>query len=229
MRRQPLNRDDFVGWLRREGRSRYHDKHPFHVRMHAGQLSREELQRWVENRFCYQSRIPVKDALILSKSRDPAFRRMWLRRIVDHDGEREGEGGIAMWLRLAEAVGLDRGGVEREERVLPGVRFACDAYLALVRESALVEAVAASLTEFFSPDLMAARIEAWERHYAWIDPSKLDYFRSRVKRARQDSTEALAYVTEHATSYEMQAKCVAALIRKTEILWHLLDCVERDA
>jgi len=132
-----------------------------------------------------------------------------------------------MWLRLAEAVGLDPCEVEREARVLPGVRFACDAYVSLVRDATLLEAVAASLTEFFSPDLMAARIEAWERHYRWIDPAKLDYFRARVTRARQDSTEAISYVVEHATTYELQERCVAALVRKTEILWHLLDCVER--
>ena len=110
--------------------------------------------------------------------------------------------------------------------MLPGVRFACDAYVEFVRERSLVEAVAASLTEFFAPDLMSQRIAAWEAHYAWVDGSMLEYFRSRVPRARRDSKEAIAYVVEHAKTYEDQEHCVAALIRKTEILWHLLDCVQ---
>ena len=121
--------DAFVERLRAEGARRYHDRHPFHVRMHAGALDRDELQRWVRNRFYYQTRIPIKDALILSKSEDVAFRRMWIHRIVDHDGERDGEGGIEQWLRLAEGVGLARAEVASLEHVLPAVRFACDAYV----------------------------------------------------------------------------------------------------
>lgn len=223
----PLDRDAFVARLREEGERRYHDLHDFHVRMHAGALSRRQLQAWVENRFYYQTRIPIKDAIILSKSEDPAFRRMWMRRIVDHDGREEGEGGIAKWLRLARGVGLDVGEVAALTHVLPGVRFACDAYVSLVRERPLVEAVASSLTEFFSPDIMARRVAAWEEHYPWVDPGTLAYFRERVPRARVDSREAIDFVLEHATSREAQERCVEALIRKTEILWALLDAVDR--
>jgi pyrroloquinoline-quinone synthase len=223
----PLSRDEFVEWLRREGASRYHDQHPVHVRMHEGQLSQIQLQQWVLNRYYYQTRIPIKDAIILSKSEDPAFRRAWIRRIHDHDGDKPGEGGLALWLRLAEGVGLPRDEVESLRSVLPGVKFACDAYVTLVRERSLVEAVASSLTEFFAPDLMSRRILAWEKHYPWVSSDMLAYFRSRVPRARVDSEEALAFVVEHATSFELQERCVAALIRKTEILWHLLDCVEK--
>jgi pyrroloquinoline-quinone synthase len=220
-----LPREDFVEWLQREGRERYHDHHPFHVRMHQGQLSKRSLQLWVQNRFYYQTRIPIKDAIILSKSEDPSFRRAWIRRIADHDGTREGEGGLELWLRLAEGVGLSRAGVQSLEQVLPGVRFACDAYVTFVREHSLLEAVAASLTEFFAPDLMTRRIAAWEQHYGWLEPSAIDYFRSRVPRATADSKEAIEFVVQQATTYELQARCVAALVRKTEILWHLLDCV----
>jgi pyrroloquinoline-quinone synthase len=194
--------------------------------MHEGALSREEIQAWVRNRFYYQTRIPIKDAIIVSKSEDPEFRRMWLRRIRDHDGEREGEGGLELWLRLADGVGLDREEVRRCRLVLPGVRFACDGYVELVRNRSLVEAVASSLTEFFAPDLMSKRILAWERHYPWVRPELLEYFRTRVPRARRDSQEALEFVVAHATTHELQELSVAALVRKTEILWHLLDCVE---
>jgi len=194
--------------------------------MHAGHLDRMELRRWVANRWYYQTRIPVKDALIVAKSEDPAFRRMWLRRIVDQDGAAAGEGGLADWLRLAEGVGLARESVAAGEHVLPGVRFACDAYVELVRNASLVEAVAASLTEWFAPRLLADRAEAWARHYPWVPAEALAYFRGRVPRAGRDAEDAVAFVLHHAETRETQDRCVAALIRKTEILWHLLDCVE---
>ena len=220
-----LPREEFVEWLRREGAARYHDHHPFHVRMHRGELSQASLQLWVRNRFYYQTRIPIKDALIVSKSEDAAFRRAWIRRVHDHDGERAGEGGLELWLRLAEGVGLSRESVSDLSLVLPGVRFACDAYVTFVREKSLLEAVASSLTEFFAPDLMTKRIDAWEKHYTWLETSAIDYFRSRVPRARRDSEEAIEFVVQQASTLELQQKCVAALVRKTEILWHLLDCV----
>jgi len=223
LNREPLSREAFVARLREEGAKRYHDHHEFHQRMHAGELSRRELQGWVLNRYYYQTRVPIKDAVILSKSDDPAFRRLWIHRIVDHDGARAGEGGLALWLRLAEGVGLDRAEVASCARVAPAVRFACDAYVTLVRERSLLEAVASSLTEFFAPDLMSRRIAAWERHYPWVDAGTLAYFESRVTRARADAHEAIDYVTAHAHAREAQEACVRALIAKTEILWAMLD------
>ena len=217
--------DVFVERLRGEGASRYHSKHPFNLRMHAGELAKEELQRWVLNRFYYQTRIPIKDAIIVSKSEDPAFRRAWIRRIGDHDGTRESEGGLAEWLLLARAVGLDEEEVRSCRRVLPAVRYACDAYVTLVRERSLVEAVASSLTEYFAPDIMRTRVAAWEKHYPWVDAQALAYFRARVPRATRDAEEALAFVKEHATAAEVQDACVRALIEKCRILWALLDAV----
>ena len=219
----PLAPDRFVAWLREEGDRRYHAHHPFNRRMHDGTLDADDLRRWVLNRYYYQTRIPVKDALILSKAEDPAFRRWWIRRLHDHDDE---DAGLALWLRLAEAVGCDVDEVRSCRAVLPGVRFACDAYVTLVRDATLVEAVASSLTECFAPDLMSDRIAAWERHYPWVRPEALAYFRNRVPRARRDGEEALAFVAREASTYDLQARCVAALVRKTEILWALLDAVE---
>jgi pyrroloquinoline-quinone synthase len=221
--------DAFVERLRSEGAARYHDKHPFNVRMHAGGLSKEELQRWVINRFYYQTRIPVKDALLLSKSDDPAFRRAWIRRIGDHDGTKEGEGGLAEWLLLSRAVGLDEGEVRSCARVLPGVRYACDWYFALVRDRTLLEAVASSLTEHFAPDIIRTRVAAWEKHYPWIDAAALAYFRSRVPRATRDAQEALAFVVEHAKTREQQEACVRALVDKCRILWAMLDTIAEAA
>jgi pyrroloquinoline-quinone synthase len=212
--------------LRREGLQRYHHEHPFHVLMHDGKLTAHQLQQWVLNRYYYQTRIPIKDALILSKSEDPAFRRMWARRLHDQDGQEQAAGGLALWRRLAHAVGIAESALQdTASLVLPGVRFACDAYVALVRDATLVEAVAASLTELFAPTLMSARIAAWERHYPWVDPDGLAYFRSRLSQASDDSREALAFVIARAVSAEVQDRCVAALVRKTEILWHILDCL----
>ncbi|MDB4941711.1 MAG: Pyrroloquinoline-quinone synthase [Labilithrix sp.] len=220
-----LDADAFVARLRAEGEQRYHDRHPFHIAMHAGQLSREQIQAWVRNRFYYQTRIPIKDAIILSKSEDPAFRRVWIHRITDHDGAAEGQGGIEQWLKLAVGVGLDVGEVKSLRGVLPGVRFACDAYVQLVRERPLVEAVASSLTEFFSPDIMARRIVAWETHYPWVAAETLAYFRGRVDRAKVDSREAIDFVLANATTREQQERCVDALVTKTQILWGLLDAL----
>jgi len=222
----PLSSQQFVDRLRDEGARRYHDAHPFHQRMHEGLLTREELQAWVLNRYYYQTRIPIKDALIVAKSDSPEFRRSWLRRIQDHDGTQPDEGGLSQWLKLAESVGLDRTKVASCTEVLPGVRFACDGYVQLVRESSLVGAGASSLTEFFAPDLMSKRIVAWETHYPWVAASGLEYFRTRVTRARRDSEQAVAFVVAHARTRETQEACVTALIRKTEVLWHLLDCVQ---
>ena len=187
--RPTLDREAFIARLRAEGELRYHDRHPFHIRMHAGGLSKPQIQGWVINRYYYQTRIPIKDALILSKSEDPAFRRVWIHRLVDHDGTVEGEGGLALWLTLAEGVGLDRAEVAGLSRVLPAVRFACDAYVQLVRERSLVEAVASSLTELFAPNIMERRLAAWAEHYAWIDPAVQGYFRGRVTRGRGDAVE----------------------------------------
>ena len=212
--------------LWRLGMQRYHHEHPFHVLMHEGQLTQTQLQQWVLNRYYYQTRIPIKDALILSKSEDPVFRRMWVRRLHDQDGDEQTVGGLALWWRLAHAVGISESTLQNMPSVvLPGVRFACDAYVALVREASLLEAVAASLTELFAPALMSARIAAWVRHYPWVDPDGLAYFRARVSQASHDSQEALAFVLSRAVTAEDQDRCVAALLRKTEILWHILDCL----
>ncbi|MDN5941836.1 MAG: pyrroloquinoline-quinone synthase PqqC [Nitrospira sp.] len=221
--RGPLSQEAFVEWLTRAGSARYHDRHPFHQLMHEGNLTKTQLQQWVLNRYYYQTRIPIKDALILSKSEDPNFRRTWLLRIQDHDGLQEDEGGLMSWLELARGVGLDVEEVRSFRSVLPGVRLACDGYVQFVRDSALLEAVASSLTELFAPTLMARRLEAWKYHYPWVRAEALEYFQRRIIRAGIDSKQAVEFVVQHALTYEMQKRCVDALIKKTDILWYLLD------
>jgi pyrroloquinoline-quinone synthase len=226
--RGPLSRDAFVEWLTREGTARYHDHHPFHLLMHDGKLTRVQLQQWVLNRYYYQTRIPIKDALIVAKSGDPVFRRTWLRRIQDHDGQQEGEGGLTSWLELARGVGLDVEEVRSLRSVLPEVRVACDGYVQFVRESSLLEAVASSLTELFAPTLMTRRLEAWKQHYPWVNSESLAYFEMRISRARLDSQQAVDFVVQQAATYVLQERCVRALIKKAEILWQLLDCLYGD-
>jgi pyrroloquinoline-quinone synthase len=213
---------DLTTRLRAVGRDRYHDKHPFHIAMHAGELSKEQMRAWVLNRYYYQTRIPIKDALIVSKSEDRAFRQAWIRRIHDHD---DTGGGLDQWEKLAQGVGLDVAELRSLERVLPKVRVACDSYVTFVREKPLLEAVASSLTEFFAPDIMATRVRAWEKHYAWIDAGVLDYFRNRPAKATRDSGEALAFVLAHANTSEREDACVAALETKCGILWSMLDAI----
>jgi pyrroloquinoline-quinone synthase len=218
--------DEFVAALREQSR-RYHDQHPFHRRMNAGELEPQQIRCWVANRFAYQAAIPRKDAAILANCPDRQVRRRWIRRIHDHDGTADGEGGIEAWLRLGEAVGLGREEMEDQRHVVPGVRFAVDAYVTFARTRPWVEAVASSLTELFAPDLMAERLAAFERHYTWIDPQGLAYFRARLTQAPRDSAHALEVVTEHCRTPETQAAALAALSFKCDVLWSMLDAIDR--
>jgi pyrroloquinoline-quinone synthase len=222
----PWSLEEFVAALRAQG-SQYHDLHPFHVRMNAGELSREELQRWVGNRYYYQRSIPIKDAAILSNCPEPAIRREWIQRILDHDGTEDDGGGIESWLRLGEALGVERDALTSERLVLPGVRYAVDAYVTFCRTRPWVEAVAASLTELFGPSAIRVRLEAMERHYPWIDPAGLDYFRARLHQAPRDAQFALDVVVERCGTREQQELAVAALAFKCDLLWAQLEAIER--
>ena len=221
----PWTADELIAALRAQGAS-YHDLHPFHVRMNAGELSREELQRWVANRFYYQRSIPLKDAAILSNCPDVDVRRRWIQRIIDHDGTEEGGGGIESWLRLGEALGVGREELVSEQRVLPGVRYAVDAYVNYCRTRPWIEAVAASLTELFGPGAIKVRLEALERHYAWIDPAGLEYFRARLHQAPRDAQYALDLVVERCTIRRQQERAVEALAFKCDLLWAQLEAIE---
>ena len=218
--------ESLVAALRAQSQ-RYHDRHPFHRKMNEGALSRRQVQGWVANRFYYQENLPLKDAAILASCPHREVRRRWIRRILDHDGTVDGEGGIEAWLRLGEAVGLTRDEVQDARHVVPGVRFAVDAYVNFSRTRPWVEAVASSLTELFAPDLMAERLAAFERHYPWIDPQGLAYFRARLTQAPRDSEHALQVVLEHCRTPDEQAAAVAALSFKCDVLWSMLDAIDR--
>ena len=205
---------------------KYHHRHPFNVRLHGGQCTPAEVRRWIRNRYYYQTRIPLKDGLILTKSEDRDFRRGWIRRIHDHDGDDARAGGLELWLRLAEAAGLDREEVASLRNVLPGVRRACDAYVEFVASHDLLASVASSLTELSAGAFLGERAEAFRKHYGWIEEGGLAYFLSRTTQAPRDAQEGLAYVLAHATSPADQERAAAALLRKCEILWALLDGVE---
>ena len=218
--------EGFIGALRTQSQ-RYHSRHPFHAMMNEGRLGRRQIQGWVANRFYYQENIPRKDAAILANCPDRGVRRRWIQRILDHDGTADGEGGIEAWLRLGEAAGLTREEMWDERHIVPGVRFAVDAYITFARTRPWVEAVASSLTELFAPDLMAERLAAFERFYTWIDPAGLAYFRARLTQAPRDSEHALEVVTEHCRTPDEQARAVAALSFKNDVLWSMLDAIDR--
>jgi pyrroloquinoline-quinone synthase len=212
--------------LRRILDERYHHRHPFNLRLHGGACTPAEVRRWIRNRYYYQTRIPLKDGLILTKSEDRAFRRGWIRRIQDHDGDDARAGGLELWLRLAEAAGLDREEVAKLRNVLPGVKRACDAYVAFVASHDLLESVASSLTELSAGAYLGERAEAFRKHYGWIEEGGLAYFLARTAQAPRDAQEGLAHVLAHARTPADQERCAAALRRKCEILWALLDGVE---
>jgi len=219
-----LSLEELRAAFRNLGEQRYHHRHPFHLLMHEGGLSRGQLQAWALNRYYYQSRIPIKDAIILSRSDDPAFRRAWRKRVVDHDGDAAGQGGIQRWLKLAEATGLDPARVVRGEEVLPATRYAVNEYLNIVRNRSLLEAVASSLTELFSKDLITLRMERLREHYPWL-AGGLDYFQARLHQAPEDAHFAVQYVYEHAQTRTQQELAIAALRDKCDILWAQLDAL----
>ena len=187
---EPWTKIEFERKLRDKGRF-YHIHHPFHVAMNSGESSPEQIKGWVANRFYYQTTIPVKDAAILANCKERSVRREWVQRVLDHDGYDEEEGGIEAWLSLAEAVGLTRDEVLSEEHVLPGVRFACDAYINFARQASWQEAACSSLTELFAPEIHKKRLQSWPEHYPWIDEEGYNYFRKRLSEARRDVRHGL--------------------------------------
>jgi pyrroloquinoline-quinone synthase len=225
MNQKPRPRKTFLASLRKIGAMSYHHQHPFHLLMNSGQLGRREIQIWAANRFYYQTNIPIKDAAIMANCPLREVRRLWLHRIIDHDGAREDEGGIGAWLRLGEACGLSRGELLDHRHVIPGVRFAVDAYVNFARTRPWPEAVASSLTELFAPDLMAKRLEAFKRFYRWVDASGLDYFASRLVQAPRDSGEALKLTLDHCDTREKQLAAQRALQFKCDLLWAMLDAI----
>ena len=210
--------------LRAVGEERYHHQHPFHLLMHEGRLSRGQLQAWALNRYYYQSTIPIKDSIILSRGLDPAFRRAWRKRVIDHDGDAHSEGGIKRWLKLAEAAGLSTEQVRDGAGILPATRFAVNEYLNIVRSRSLLEAVASSLTELFSRDLISLRMDRMRQHYPWL-AGGLDYFEARLTQAPEDAKFAINYVYENAHTRLQQELAIQALRDKCDILWAQLDAL----
>lgn len=223
MTRAPLTPDGLEVALRAIGAERYHNLHPFHRLLHSGKLNRGQVRAWALNRYYYQSRIPAKDAFLTARLPTSDLRREWRRRLVDHDGDGESAGGIERWLKLAEGVGLDRGYVESTRGILPETRFAVDAYVNFVRDRTLLEAVASSLTELFSPTIIAERVSGMLANYDWITRETLAYFTPRLTQAPTDSAFALAYCKEHATTVEAQEAVLDALRFKCGVLWSQLN------
>lgn len=211
--------------LRQIGAERYHNLHPFHKLLHGGKLDRGQVQAWALNRYYYQCSIPLKDASLIGRAADPDLRREWRRRLSDHDGDAAGEGGIARWLALTDGLGLDRDYVVSTAGILPGTRFAVDAYVRFVREKSLLEAVASSLTELFSPTIISERVAGMLKGYAFVTPETLSYFNARMTQAPRDSDFALDYVKREARTPEQQEQVLAALRFKCDVLWSQLDAL----
>ncbi len=220
----PWTREEFEAQLREQERD-YHIHHPFNVLLNSGAASREQIRGWVANRFYYQINIPIKDAAILANCPDRAVRRSWVQRILDHDGYGDDPGGIESWIRLAEAVGLSREAVESLKLVLPGVRFAVDAYVNFARRAPWQEAVCSSLTELFAPEIHKQRLASWPEHYPWIDREGLQYFRSRVSLARRDVEFGLAFTLKHFDTHALQERALEILKFKLDVLWQMNDAM----
>jgi pyrroloquinoline-quinone synthase len=224
MSEAPWNREEFEARLRAQ-RAAYHIHHPFNILLNSGAASREQIRGWVANRYYYQINIPLKDAAILANCPDRAVRRNWVQRILDHDGVGDDPGGIDSWLRLAEAVGLSRESVESLTEVLPGVRFAVDAYVNFARRAPWPEAVCASLTELFAPEIHQQRLANWPEHYPWIEPAGLHYFQSRVSLARRDVEFGLKVTLDRFDSRALQERALEILKFKLDVLWQMNDAM----
>ena len=214
---------EFEAAFRAIGAARYHNLHPFHKLLHAGKLDRRQVQAWALNRYIYQSRIPIKDAIIVSRLPTPELRATWRVRIEDHDGTDGSDGGIARWLRLTDGLGLPRADVASERLALPGTIFAADAYVHFTRDRSVLEAVASSLTEMFAPTIIAERVQGMLAGYDFISKETLAYFGQRMTQAPRDADFALRYCTEHARTREEQELCLKALEFKCSVLWSMLD------
>jgi coenzyme PQQ biosynthesis protein C len=219
-----LPESEFIARFHAIGAERYHHKHPFHLLMHEGKLTRGQLQAWALNRYYYQSSIPIKDASLLARSDDPTFRVAWRKRIIDHDGDGIRPGGVEKWLKLVEATGLPREQALQGNGILPATQYAVEAYVQFVRSRSHLEAVASSLTELFSGKLIALRMDALREHYPWL-ASGLDYFQARITQAPEDANFALAWVVKHAHTREEQGLALNALRAKCDILWAQLDAL----
>ena len=218
------SREEFEAQLRIQGRA-YHIHHPFNVLLNSGAATAAQIRGWVANRFYYQISIPIKDAAILANCPDRSVRRSWVQRILDHDGYGDDPGGIESWLRLAEAVGLERETVENLTEVLPGVRFAVDAYVNFARRAPWPEAVCSSLTELFAPEIHKQRLASWPQHYPWIDGAGLQYFQSRVSLARRDVEFGLAVTLERFDTRALQERALDILKFKLDVLWQMSDAM----
>lgn len=223
--RLPWSQQEFETQLRAKGGG-YHIYHPFHVAMNSGRCTRAQVQGWVYNRFYYQMSIPLKDAAVLSNMDDREQRRIWIQRIIDHDGKQGEEGGIEAWLRLGEACGLKRDEIVSLRHVLPGVRFAVDAYVNFARRAPWQEAVCSSLTELFAPQIHEQRLANWPRYYPWIDPAGYGYFRTRLTEARRDVQQGLRVTLDYFKTRAAQERALAILQFKLDILWSMLDAMQ---
>lgn len=220
----PWSPELFEARLRALG-TRYHIHHPFHVRMYGGALNPDQIRGWVANRYYYQINIPLKDAALMAKCPDRDVRRHWVQRIIDHDGRQGEEGGIEAWIRLGEAVGLDRATMVSQRLVLPGVRFAVDAYVNFVRQAPWEEGICSSLTELFAPEIHQQRLQSWPERYPWIEAAGLQYFRNRLSEARRDVEHGLAFTLAHFNTRSLQERALAIVQFKLDVLWTMLDAM----
>ncbi|MBS1063760.1 pyrroloquinoline-quinone synthase PqqC [Gluconobacter wancherniae] len=221
-----LTPDQLEARLREIGAERYHNRHPFHRKLHDGKLNKAQVQAWALNRYYYQAKIPAKDATLLARLPTAELRREWRRRIEDHDGTEPGTGGVARWLKLTDGLGLNREYVESTDGLLPTTRFAVEAYVEFVRDRSILAAIASSLTELFSPTIISERVSGMLRHYDFVSEETLAYFTPRLTQAPRDSDFALAYVREHARTPEQQKEVLGALEFKCSVLWSMLDALD---
>jgi pyrroloquinoline-quinone synthase len=201
--------------------NKYHIHHPFHIRMNSGGCTKEEIQVWVANRYYYQEMIPRKDAAILMNCPDSEIRKEWIKRIEDHDSG----GGIDAWVSLGLSVGLTKEILESHSMLLPGVKFAVDAYYHFCKDSNYHDAMTSSLTELFAPEIHQVRLDNWPVYYPWIDQPGYNYFRKRLGEAKRDVNFTLDYAVNHYITPKEQLHASGIIDFKLNVLWCMLDSI----
>ncbi len=219
-----VNAEYLTKYVKRSLEPRYFLNHPFMKLFYAGRLTNEQIRAWIVNRFYYQKQMPLKDSIILANCTDTAARKLWLQRLMKREGVGGYRGDVEGWAMLAEAAGISRKTLENTE-VLPGVRFAVDAYLNFVKTVSWVEGVAASLPELLAVNELPKRIEALRRHYGWIGREGVEFFIERLSYIKEDIELVLELLTTHIRNNIMLKKCFEAARYNCNVHWSMLDAI----
>ena len=227
-----MNSDRWNPWVRDEFKrhlltecERYHITHPLHKDMDEGKMNREQIQAWVANRFYYQINIPRKEAELLTNATSRDYRNKWIQQILHNDTHSDDPGRTEAWLGLGDACELTQDEMWSHNQVLPGVKFAVDAYVNFAKRSSWQDAVCSSLTELFVPEIHQQQLSNWSEHYPWVKQEGVVHFQKRLSQGQCDVDKALAFTLDYFQTRRQQMHALEILNFKFDVLWGMLDAM----